>query len=154
MSKALWQCIRKPYKNHRIGTGFVETYDGLLKVDTRGTFLSVGEINNILRQNSAIVKDMNNLCNFVLEYMFLHSNNLASYRNTRNPQNAEITYTPEKKFSLLNKSENATCKLFVSEPGAEKTCLMSYANNKGADQPAHSRSLISIFVVRCLDSML
>ena len=33
-------------------------------------------------------------------------------------------------------------------------CLMSYANNKGADQPAHLRSLISAFVVRCLDSII
>ena len=33
-------------------------------------------------------------------------------------------------------------------------CLMSYANNKGADQPAHPRSLISAFVVRCLDSAM
>ena len=40
------------------------------------------------------------------------------------------------------------------EPGHEKTCLMSYANNKGADQPAHPRSLISAFVVRCLDSVM
>ena len=31
---------------------------------------------------------------------------------------------------------------------------MPYANNKGADQPAHPRSLISTFVVRCLDSMI
>ena len=31
---------------------------------------------------------------------------------------------------------------------------MSYANNKGADQPAHPRSLISTFVVRFLDSMI
>ena len=31
---------------------------------------------------------------------------------------------------------------------------MPYANNKGADQPAHSHSLISAFVVRCLDSMI
>ena len=30
-------------------------------------------------------------------------------------------------------------------------CFMSYANNKGADQPAHPRSLIGAFVVRCLD---
>ena len=30
--------------------------------------------------------------------------------------------------------------------------LLSYVNNKGADQPAHPRSLISAFVVRCLDS--
>ena len=31
--------------------------------------------------------------------------------------------------------------------------VMSYANNKGADQPAHSHSLISAFVVCCLDSV-
>ena len=33
-------------------------------------------------------------------------------------------------------------------------CLMSYANNKGADQPAHPRSLISTFVVHCLGSII
>ena len=33
-------------------------------------------------------------------------------------------------------------------------CLMSYANNKGADQPAHPHSLISAFVVHCLDSIV
>ena len=33
-------------------------------------------------------------------------------------------------------------------------CLMAYANNKGADQPAHLRSLISTFVVCCLNSMI
>ena len=31
---------------------------------------------------------------------------------------------------------------------------MTYANNKSADQPAHPRSLISAFVVRCLDSVM
>ena len=31
---------------------------------------------------------------------------------------------------------------------------MQYANNKGADQPAHPRSLISTFVVCCLDSII
>ena len=31
---------------------------------------------------------------------------------------------------------------------------MSYANNKGTDQPAHPRSLISAFVVRCLESVM
>ena len=30
--------------------------------------------------------------------------------------------------------------------------FMPYANNKGADQPAHPRSLISTFVVHCLDT--
>ena len=29
---------------------------------------------------------------------------------------------------------------------------MPYANNKGADQPVHPRSLIGAFIVRCLDS--
>ena len=33
-------------------------------------------------------------------------------------------------------------------------CVMPYANNKVADQPAHPRSLISAIVVRCLDSMM
>ena len=31
---------------------------------------------------------------------------------------------------------------------------MLYANNKDADQPVHLRSLISIFVIRCLDTMM
>ena len=31
---------------------------------------------------------------------------------------------------------------------------MSYVNDKGADQPAHPCSLISAFVVRCLDSII
>ena len=35
----------------------------------------------------------------------------------------------------------------------KKTVLL-YANNKGADQPAHPRSLISAFVVRCLVSII
>ena len=42
----------------------------------------------------------------------------------------------------------------INEPGHEKMCLMPYPNNKGADQPAHPRSLISTFVVRCLDSII
>ena len=35
-----------------------------------------------------------------------------------------------------------------------RKCVMSYANNKGADQPAHPRSLLSTFVVCCLDSII
>ena len=36
------------------------------------------------------------------------------------------------------------------ESGHAKMCLMPYANNKGADQPEHPRTL----VVRYLDSMI
>ena len=39
------------------------------------------------------------------------------------------------------------CLRILNEPFHEKTCFMLYANNKDTDQPAHSRSLISVFVV-------
>ena len=32
--------------------------------------------------------------------------------------------------------------------------FLPYANNKDADQPAHPRSLINVFVIRCLDSLI
>ena len=32
--------------------------------------------------------------------------------------------------------------------------FMPYANNKDTDQPAHPRSLISVFVIRCLDCIM
>ena len=39
-------------------------------------------------------------------------------------------------------------------PRREKTCLRGFANNKGADQPAHPRSLISAIVIRLLESII
>ena len=39
-------------------------------------------------------------------------------------------------------------------PRREKTCLGRFANNTGADQPAHTRSLISIFAIRFLESTI
>ena len=39
-------------------------------------------------------------------------------------------------------------------PRREKTCLRGFANNKGADQPAHPRSLISAFNIRLLENKL
>ena len=47
-----------------------------------------------------------------------------------------------------------TWALGISEPRHAKTCLMPYANNKGAVQPTHPRSLISAFVVCCLDRII
>ena len=35
-----------------------------------------------------------------------------------------------------------------------KNLILPYANNKGADQPAHPRSLISAVVFRCLDNII
>ena len=39
-------------------------------------------------------------------------------------------------------------------PRREKTCLRGFANNTGADQPAHPHSLISVFVIRFLESII
>ena len=39
-------------------------------------------------------------------------------------------------------------------PRRKKTCLRGFAINKGADQPAHPRSLISAFVIRFFESIL
>ena len=44
--------------------------------------------------------------------------------------------------------------LTISTSTHSALMMMSYANNKGADQPAHPRSLISAFVVRSLDSII
>ena len=44
--------------------------------------------------------------------------------------------------------------VFFSWPRCEKTCLRGVANNTGANHPAHSRSLISAFVIRVLDSTI
>ena len=39
-------------------------------------------------------------------------------------------------------------------PRREKTCLRGLANNTGADQPAHPRSLISAFVIRFMERII
>ena len=39
-------------------------------------------------------------------------------------------------------------------PRREKTFPLGYANNKGADQPAHPHSLISSFVFHLLESII
>ena len=62
---------------------------------------------------------------------------------------AEVTYSIASGNEAQALYINNNGKLF--ESGHEKMCLVSYVNNKGADQPAHQHSLISAFVVRCLD---
>ena len=36
----------------------------------------------------------------------------------------------------------------------KKTCLQGYANNKGADEPAHPHRLISTFVIFLLENII
>ena len=57
--------------------------------------------------------------------------------------------------NMINPNPETWCFVsFIYEPDHEKMYLMSYANNKGADQHAHPRSLICAFVVRSLDSII
>ena len=70
--------------------------------------------------------------------------------NVRRKRNAKI-YRREMTFCQQNTTFG---------PGHVKMCFMhmrttkAYANNKGADQPAHQHSLISTSVNSCLDSMI
>ena len=41
-----------------------------------------------------------------------------------------------------------------SGPRRKKTCLRRFANDTGADHPAHPRSLISAFGIRVLESII
>ena len=42
----------------------------------------------------------------------------------------------------------------LNRPCCEKTCLRGFANNTGADQPPHPRSLIGTFVICFLESII
>ena len=63
-------------------------------------------------------------------------------------------YSALKLLKMLNSGLYILKVLMLDGPGHAKMCLMPYANNKGADQPVHLRSLISTFVLCCLNSMI
>ena len=67
---------------------------------------------------------------------------------------AKVLYQRNHAHFDLEKYLSACNRTDTYELGHEKMCLMSYANNKGADQTAYPCSLISAFVVRCLDSII
>ena len=55
---------------------------------------------------------------------------------------------------IQNTKSHMTSRNVLNGPRREKTCLRGFANKKGADQPAHPRSLISAFVIRLLQSVI
>ena len=66
-------------------------------------------------------------------------------------------FTHENKVTLnCNKINvyDAADKQVINLAPSWENLFMLYANNKGADQTAHPHSLISAFVVRCLDSII
>ena len=68
--------------------------------------------------------------------------------------NSKVSIENVKPLIHRNTKCAAGVKASQIQSGHAKMCLMTYANIKDADQPAHPRSLISIFVLRCLDSMI
>ena len=82
---------------------------------------------------------------------------VSTYRNTElntSANDRDILYWVSVIFLKLSNEGLLYILKRIHGPGHAKMCLMSYANNKGADQPAHPHSLISTFIVRCLDSMI
>ena len=55
--------------------------------------------------------------------------------------------------NLWGQKRSNVCSI-ISDASWENLFFLPYANNKGADQPAHLCSLISTFVVHCLDSII
>ena len=44
--------------------------------------------------------------------------------------------------------------ILINGPRREKSCPQGFANNTGANQPVHPRSLISAFAIRFLESII
>ena len=76
---------------------------------------------------------------------------LSCRASNQENQGDDSDTTTESQSELLHEHDTLRNR---NGPGQEKTCFMSYANKKGADQPAHPRSLISAFAFRCLDSVM
>ena len=73
---------------------------------------------------------------------------------TRKLADSQLAHYPDSFSYCWFRHSSFSSHMYAFEPGHEKMCLKSYANNKGADQFAHPRSLISAFVVCCLDSII
>ena len=51
-------------------------------------------------------------------------------------------------------SELNTAEQYYNEPRHNKNLFMPNANNNSAYKPTHPRSLNSVFIIRCLDSIV
>ena len=82
---------------------------------------------------------------------FICQHFLGSYEPLKNPCMFKISL-----LSILNCGFSFICLsiCFILWATPWENLFVPYANNKGADQPAHPRSLISAFVVRCLDTAI
>ena len=68
-------------------------------------------------------------------------------------QSYQQTTLGDKELMFMNPGYKGTTLYFSPYgPQHEKTCLQGFANNTGADQPVHPRSLVSAFVILFLVS--
>ena len=65
---------------------------------------------------------------------------------------SELRTTKAALMGIQNR-EKAVC-IITYGPQRDKTCLLGFATNKGADHPAHTCRLISTFVIRFLESII
>ena len=67
--------------------------------------------------------------------------NLVVLISSESPRRGDSNEYPERFYGELTK---IILQFSSNGPGQAKMCLMPYANNKGADQTAHPRSLRSL----------
>ena len=83
------------------------------------------------------------------------TNNRSNNKQRINNKRTAVLERTADSVSVWAGMRRVKCILLVPNgPRREKTCLRGFTNNKGADQPAHPRSLISAFVIRFLESII
>ena len=78
-----------------------------------------------------------------------------SYPFMLSPESINFPYPAELTVLLKPRPISSQPRCIITfGPRCKKTCLQGFANNKGPDQPAHLRSLISAFVICLLESFI
>ena len=100
----------------------------------------------------------------ILELQMDPSNNFGSYRSClkaamwrahgATETREKVSISPILILHLIWLTDWLAFSWFLIWDMSWENLFSPYANNKGTDQPAHPRSLISAFVIRCLDSII
>ena len=96
-------------------------------------------------------------------YFTIHFNSISLRMNLTIHSSLEIdkwpllhyqTLSAQKLHVFMRADRPVNVTMVIFGPHCEKTCLQRFATNKGADQPVHLPSLISIFVILFLESII
>ena len=105
-------------------------------------------------------------CNYQLSKIIVHDGDLASCHVINNLLNSDRCFNTEWQFEMSKRYKangHDTCLVYISKyvcliisvtyvVGSHWNCLI--ANNTGAEQPEHPRSLISAFVIRIIEGFI